>query len=175
MKRWAEISDCGRYRYLLGRRWGESSSCMTFVMLNPSTADAEVDDPTIRRCMGFAQREGHAGIMVINLFAFRATKPTELLDASSPCGRDNHSHVMAVLRSHAALDGGPVVAAWGSFFDARPMMRHLALPIEECAQHAGVDLLAFGLTKSGAPRHPLYLKADSPLIDYHVGTDRSST
>ncbi len=81
----AVISDCGRYRYRLTRRWGDGP-LLSFIMLNPSTADAEVDDPTIRRCMGFARRDGYGGIVVGNLYAFRTTKPKALFAADNPLG-----------------------------------------------------------------------------------------
>lgn len=163
---WAEISDDGQYRYVLGRRWGSGAACMTFVMLNPSTADAEVDDPTIRRCIGFAKREGHDGLMVVNLFAYRSSSPAEMAASPSPLGPDNQSYVMDVLRAHAALDAGPVVAAWGAFFDSHSMMRNIALPIARCATKAGIELRALGLTKSGEPQHPLYISSDAPLVDF---------
>lgn len=87
VKRWADISACGRYRWLLGRQWSadETLPWMHFVMLNPSTADAELDDPTITRCVGFAQREGCGGLLVTNLSSYRATKPQELLRWVKPC------------------------------------------------------------------------------------------
>jgi hypothetical protein len=68
MRRTAIISECGRYRYRLTREWGDGP-LLTFAMLNPSTANAEIDDPTIRRCMSFGRREGASGISVFNLFA----------------------------------------------------------------------------------------------------------
>ena len=74
----AVVSDDGLYRYILTRTWDRSLPALVFCMLNPSTADATVDDPTIRKCIGFAQRLGYGGIIVVNLFAYRATKPREL-------------------------------------------------------------------------------------------------
>ena len=104
----AVISDCERYRYRLTRRWDDGPTC-TFIMLNPSTADARKDDPTIRRCIGFARREGCAALLVINCFAFRATKPADLFAAEDPIGPENDRHIMA-----ASLDAdGQVIAAWG--------------------------------------------------------------
>ena len=81
----AVISQDGLYRYHLERRWSDAPF-LTFVMLNPSTADAEIDDPTIRRCVGFSKREGAGGIAVVNLYAFRATSPADLRQASAPYG-----------------------------------------------------------------------------------------
>lgn len=76
--RGAVISDDGRYRYRLWRTWAPELPRMAWIMLNPSTADAEVDDPTIRRCVGFAKREGCGGIEVVNLYAYRSTDPSVL-------------------------------------------------------------------------------------------------
>lgn len=154
----AEISADGVYRYALWRQWGLGAP-LVFVMLNPSTADAEQDDPTIRRCIGFAKREGAAGIHVVNLFAYRATNPAELFRCPvDVVGPDNHRH----LRSAGEL-GGPVVAAWGS----HPAATHLQV---RWAQHAlRVPLKCLGTTASGAPRHPLYIRGDQPLTDYATG------
>jgi len=113
VRRGAVISDCGTYRYALARYWGPGPE-LAFVMLNPSTADASVDDPTIRRCMGFARRENLGGIVVANLFALRATDPSAL----------KASHVFAFgagnydALTNVALDAAeshlPVVCAWGA-------------------------------------------------------------
>ena len=85
----AVLSPCGAYRYLLTRRFGPGKKLATFVMLNPSTADAERDDATIRKCVGFARSWGCAGLQVVNLFAFRATDPTDLRMADDPVGPEN--------------------------------------------------------------------------------------
>lgn len=143
----AEISPCGRYRYALGRRWGDGGT-VAFVMLNPSTADATTDDPTIRRCMGFAKAWGHGGLVVANLYGYRATKPADLWKSADPIGPDNDQHLVRV-----ASDCDQIVAAWGA--NARPdrIAGVLALP--------GMDRLhVLALTKDGQPRHPLYLRGD---------------
>src|SRR4051812_5648202 len=92
----ATISDCGTYRYRLGRSWEPSMPRLGFVMLNPSVASADIDDPTIRRCIGFAQRLGFGSIDVGNLFAYRATKPKDLKEAGFPEGPDNNDHLRAI-------------------------------------------------------------------------------
>src|SRR5262245_19133112 len=90
----ALISPCGLYRYWLTRTWDNSLRRVCWVMLNPSTADAEQDDPTIRRCVGFARSWGAGGIIVVNLFAFRASDPKALLRAADPVGPDNDGHIL---------------------------------------------------------------------------------
>jgi hypothetical protein len=85
----ASVSSCGVYRYGLSRRWDDAMPIMTFVMLNPSTADAVQDDRTIAKCAGFAHREGMGGMEVVNLFALRATYPSLLKAATDPKGPDN--------------------------------------------------------------------------------------
>jgi hypothetical protein len=114
----ARISECGRYRYTLMRRWGAKPGGLTWIMLNPSTADAEQDDPTIRRCMTFTQKFGYDSMVVVNLFALRATDPRELLDAEDPLGPENGIWVRK-----ACHQGALVVAAWGSLKASSPGRR----------------------------------------------------
>ena len=104
----AAFSPCGRYRWHLARTWDADGSRVAFVALNPSTADATHDDPTIRRCIGFARRWGAGGVDVVNLYAFRATKPRDLFAADDPVGPDNDAWIDAVV---ARADR--VVLAWG--------------------------------------------------------------
>jgi hypothetical protein len=147
--RTAEISDCGRYRWRLGRQWDPGLAHATFVMLNPSTADADVDDPTIRRCIGFARAWKLGGIEVVNLFPYRATDPADLVaaresgvDVTCKAIRDRH-----ILR---AMSGSyRLIAAWG----AHPMAAAAAPSV--IALTGG--WMCLGHTKAGAPRHPLYM------------------
>lgn len=149
----ASISECGTYRYWLLRRWESQVPCRTMVVvgLNPSTADATQDDPTIRRCVGFAKREGCGALGMVNLFALRATDPRELARHPDPVG----PHNAYVLDDWLASDSLMCVAAWGAHPDA--LVRGIRLV--ERYPH----LLCFGITKNGAPRHPLYLPATAPL------------
>jgi hypothetical protein len=156
--RMAMISPGGLYRYWLGRRWGEGPR-MVFVMLNPSTADGRQDDPTIRRCIGFAKREGCGGVEVVNLYALRATKPIHLLDTPDPEGPDNPLAWAQTLYPDER-DGdeplGPVVAAWGAF-------DHPDLPESVALRGCSAPMVCLGRTKEGRPRHPLYVRADQEL------------
>lgn len=152
MQRGAQISRCGRYRYNLIRRWSDGPVA-TFVMLNPSTADGTEDDPTIRRCIGFARGWGMGGLDVVNLYALRSTDPRGLWATDDPVGPENDYH----LRSHAEAArnvGWPLIAAWGANAKADRVHAVLALP-------GMTALQALGTTKDGAPRHPLYLRSDS--------------
>jgi hypothetical protein len=150
----AVLSDCGHYRYLLGREWGDGPTAV-FVMLNPSTADGMRDDPTIRRLAGvngFARRWGCGALLVANLYAWRATDPAELWTADDAVGPENDAHLVAAAAVAAETDG-PLVGAWGANAKPDRIADVLALP--------GMDrLTALAVTKSGQPRHPLYLKAD---------------
>src|SRR5436309_12719716 len=144
----AGFSRCGRYRYWLTRTWDDARPAVCWLMLNPSTADAARDDPTIRRCMGLARRWGHGGIVVVNLFAWRATDPAELARAADPVGPDNDT----VLRTRAARLR--LIAAWGCkgslLGRADAGLRLLKGRRVEC----------LGVTAAGQPRHPLYVPGD---------------
>lgn len=150
----AVISDCGLYRYRLWRRWADGPCCV-FVMLNPSTADATKDDPTIRRCIGFAKREGCGSLEVVNLFAFRATSPDDMKRAVQPIGPDNDRHLLEATRTA----DGPVIAAWGAHGGYEGRDRSVRLLLRE------VSLLCLGKTKNGSPRHPLYAPSNAELSE----------
>lgn len=151
----AILSDCGKYRYLLSRKLSdqpESFKPILFIMLNPSTADAVIDDPTIRRCVAFAKREGCSYMSVVNLFALRATDPKELEHAKDSVGPDNDMWLSRQIELHRS---GLIIAAWGSskFAGARAAEVQSKFGPFRC----------LGKTKSGAPRHPLYLRTDAAL------------
>ena len=155
----AELSPCGRYRYVLSRGWGQGN-LMNFVMCNPSTADAEVDDPTIRKCVGFAKKFGFDGIQVMNLFAFRATDPKELGQLGiDPIGYPENDKYLRTLR-------GDVCLAWGGI--GKKLRHHPGRPVavEVLLRNNGCRLLTLGMTKSHAPRHPLYLPYTTELQDF---------
>lgn len=144
----AVLSPCRTWRYALERRWGSGPFCL-FVMLNPSTADESEDDPTIRRCIGFARSWGYGGLLVGNLYALRATNPAELAKAEDPVGPDNMTWLGTL-----AVRSSLVVAAWG----AHPMAKKQAQELIGWG-HLG-NFTVLGLTKSGHPRHPLYMRRD---------------
>ena len=150
----ARISEDGRYRYALLRRWTLGGGAVAFVMLNPSTADAELDDPTVRRCVGFAKAWGYGAVHVLNLFAYRATDPVVLTFADDPVGSENDVYLLR----HAEA-GVPMVAGWG----AHKMARTRAA---EVTSRLGIRWLALGTTKDGSPRHPLYVKSDVQPVEW---------
>ncbi|RYZ16550.1 MAG: DUF1643 domain-containing protein, partial [Myxococcaceae bacterium] len=150
----ATISACGRYRYRLSRRWGMGRNAV-FVMLNPSTADAMEDDPTLRRCMDFAQRWGDSGVMLVNLFAYRATDPDDLpKERELAVGPENDKHILDVVSR-----ANRVICAWG--VHGTRFGRDQA--VLSLLHGAGVEPVCFGKTKHGHPRHPLYLSKTALL------------
>ena len=136
----------GDYRYKLTRVWNPALPIMTFVLLNPSTADATELDPTLQRCVGFARRDGFGGMLILNLYAFRTPYPKVLKTALDPVGPENDRAL-----SEAT---GTVVAGWGSNADPARVVQAIALL---------PALHALGETKHGQPRHPLYVAADAPI------------
>ena len=152
----AVISECGEYRYRLNRTWNDRLGILPFIMLNPSTADAETDDPTIRRCVSFAQREGYGSIVVVNLYGLRATSPAVLWQHPDPIGPGNDAYLKKISRVY-----GEAVCAWGNHAPPR-RVAHVASLL------AGVKLRCFGLTRSHQPRHPLYLRTGQPLVPMNL-------
>jgi len=144
VRRAATLSSCRQYRYSLTRSWDSALPTILFVGLNPSTADSTQDDPTVRRCIGFARDWGYGTMMLANLFALRSTDPAHLWTASDPIGPDNDEWIR-----HLADSTAMVVAAWGAHGGFRDRDRHVLamLPSVHC----------LGRTQAGQPRHPLYL------------------
>ncbi len=149
----AVLSQCNTYRYELRRTWESGATKVLWVMLNPSTADATVDDPTVRRCMGFARSWGHGGIVVANLYALRSVDPAALMAHSDPVGPENND---TLVRLANAPDVGLVMAAWGAHPSAIHRARHVRGLLG--------DVYHLGLTRYEHPRHPLYVKGDTQPI-----------
>ena len=157
IKRHATFSDDRVFRYTLMRTWGTESKCC-FVMLNPSIADASIDDPTIRRCMGFAKAWGHGGLIVVNLFAFRSTDP-QVMIAEHKKGGDiigpaNDLNIIMSCKTAAR-----VVAAWGAHGSLAQRSAHVRKMLGE----RDIKVECLGLTKLNEPQHPLYIEGDRPL------------
>lgn len=151
----AVISPCGRYRYRLTRGKG---NLMPVVMLNPSTADAYQDDPTIRSLMRLAGANRFNGIDVVNLFGFRATSPYELKSVGDPYGPENEDHQI----EFCTQSGRNIVVAWGNHATEESVQRFMGV-IDRCMEFSCKQLLCFGQNKNGSPKHPLYLKSDTQL------------
>lgn len=153
-RRRAAFSRCGTYRYALWREWDDGAPTVLFIALNPSTADHRRDDPTIRRCMGFARNWGFGRLVVANLFAYRTSEPARLRLADAPIGPRN-DRWLARLASDASL----VLAAWGVHGD------YLGRAEQVRSRQPGLHCL--GTTTGGSPRHPLYVRRDArpvPLL-----------
>lgn len=150
----AVISNCGLYRYWLLRVWDDNprKNFILWVMLNPSTADATQDDPTIRRCVGFSKAWGFDGLLVCNLYAFRATKPAELWKTTDPIGPENDFHL-----SSGGNCSKKIVIAWGRNGASARRAEVLRILRKYNAVHC------LGKTNDGSPRHPLYVKGDTQL------------
>ena len=149
----ATFSDCRKYRYALSRTWNGKKKTILFIGLNPSTADEKIDDPTIRRCINYAQNWGYGSLLMVNLFAYRATMPTELKNVKNPIGNDNDLHIIELSKK---VDLS--VAAWGnegSLLNRDKEVKKL-IPNLKCLK----------INKSGQPAHPLYQKKDLKLIKY---------
>lgn len=147
------------YRYLLTRRWDVLKPPVAWIMLNPSTADAFQADPTITRCIGFAKAWGAGGIEILNLFALRATDPAALKGHPEPVGPDN-DYMLADLTGQPAV----VVAAWG----VHGSLGGRSDRVTRMFAARKTSLYCLGKTKAGAPRHPLYVRADTPLIPWEA-------
>ena len=161
----ADISDCGLYRFKLWRRWCAGTVCL-WIMLNPSTAGAHINDPTIKRCISFASAWGHGAIDVVNLFPFRATKPSHLFEWLNDHPRLPFAPSDVAARNEAAIitsarGAQTIVVAWGSqrsiIFDCQ------AVRVVDGLKGRGLPLWSLGATASGHPRHPLYVRQSMPL------------
>lgn len=153
MHRAAVCSPCGGYRYTLTRTWDAAGPTVLFIGLNPSTADATEDDPTIRRCIGFARDWGYGRLLVANLFAWRATDPRDLACACDPVGPGNDDWLRKCI-----AEADQAVVAWGNpgaRYDRAATVTAM-LPSPCC----------LGLTKLGAPRHPLYVQRRAALVPF---------
>lgn len=155
----AVLSDCGKYRFQLWRIWDESKPLVLWIMHNPSTADAENDDPTIRRIIGFTRAWGYGGLYVGNLFPYRATDPKELLNKEfeviAPLENFKHTNQMKAKCSLFILAyGNPVIS------DATP-------------EWVDNDWMALKLTKNGNPCHPLYLKSE--LKPFYINQNKPNS
>ena len=145
----------GDYRYLLWREWNSQSKTVSFIMLNPSRADAEINDPTITRCINFARSWGYGRLEVVNLFAYRTSKPFLLKQAAEPIGSDNDRYILEAVRR-----SDRVILAWGNHGTWRKQDLYV-LQLLKTYNH----IYSLGITKRGCPRHPLYLRSTiSPQI-----------
>ena len=149
----ANFSSCRKYRYSLSRIWDNQKKFVLFIGLNPSTADEEVDDPTIRRCFGYAQKWGYGGFIMVNLFAYRTTLPSNLKKVKYPVGRDNDKYIVKLSKK-----ADITVAAWGNNGNLYRRDKQVLSLVP--------NLMCLKVNKSGQPAHPLYLKKDLKLTKF---------
>jgi len=149
----AVLSECRTWRYGLWRIWDADLPMMAFCGLNPSTADENKDDPTIRRCVNFSKDWGYGGLYMLNAYGYRATDPADMKRAIDPVGPDNDRWL-----THFAERSALVIAAWGVHCSAERE--------SEVYQLLNQNVYCLGTTKAGHPRHPLYLKKTSERIPW---------
>jgi len=152
MKAYANLSECRKYRYALWRTWDDSKPYAMFIGLNPSTANETEDDPTIRRCINFSKGWGFGGLCMVNLFAFRATEPSDMKSSKDPIGSENDDWIKQL-----ASNAGVIVAAWGNegLFMGRSKEVVDMLPNLKCLK----------MNKTGEPAHPLYQPSSAIPIE----------
>jgi|SRR5579859_6095362 len=160
MKKTAWISQCGLYRYRLTRHWGPGHRVLCFVMLNPSTADAEEDDPTVRLCISWAKLLGFDGLVVVNLFALRSTDPSKLKVVADPVGPENDDIIL-----DSAIASSMILCAWGNHGGIGRRSEF----VKSMLSRAGIKLHCLKLSKKLQPVHPLYQPyslVPFPMEDY---------
>ncbi len=168
-RKWAEIDPTGTYRWVLGRQWGEGP-LMHFTMLNPSTADAMQDDPTIRRCVGYALREECGGLLVTNLSSFRARDPKALIswlakaiDARGAYGADTDRHIR-----ECAMASKFNVVAWGANARHRLLAHRAKGVLDLLLAHSQAGVSAIEVLEDGVPSHPLMLAGSLRPVPFGV-------
>ena len=148
----AEFSNDGKYRYCLWRIWDETKPMMMFIGLNPSTANQNTDDPTIRRVKRFASDWGYGGVYMMNLFAWVTAYPEELKKCNNPIG-ENDKWLLEISKKCRF-----VVFAWGNFKEAQERSKEVSKLFE--------NPFALQINQNGTPKHPLYVKADIQPVKY---------
>lgn len=158
MQKWATISDDDKYRYDLGRSWGTGDKQVVWVMLNPSVADADQDDLTLTKCIGFSKRWGYDACILVNLCAYRSTDPMNLRKVPDPFGPLNEQWL-----DFRIGDADLLVFGWGATIETVEPNARLATLATDIAKKNDVKPMCLGKTKTGHPRHPSRLGYDTPL------------
>lgn len=164
----ARFSPCRNWRYSLHRYWGDGEA-VGFLMFNPSTADETKDDPTIRKCIGFAKRWGYGRLVIVNLFSIRGTDPKIVSRVSDPVGPMNNYHI-----AKATDNCRELICAWGcgSHMKGDLSRRPGAVMNLLEQERFSMPIRCLGYSKDGSPRHPLMLAYDTPREDYVTGGRR---
>ena len=153
----ATFDSTRTYRYSLYRVWDGSKRAVAFIMLNPSTADEFVLDPTVRRCLGYAMDKGYGSLWVLNLYALRSTDPKQLKTHKDPVGPENDNSILRIVEFFKTeMD---LVVAWGNYG------RHYGRESQVLKMLHSYDLYCLGTTKMGSPVHPLYQPRD---VDFKI-------
>lgn len=158
------------YRLWLERDLGSIIPACVFIMLNPSTADDRVDDPTLRRCQHFARRLGCGRLIVVNLFTLRSTEPEGLMAVPDPVGPGADEAIcaamVAVSKRHYPQPGaGYIIAGWGASCPTPRKAERIKFVIDTADKYRR-RIYCFGRTATGEPRHPLYIRNDEPLQEW---------
>jgi hypothetical protein len=157
----AIFSDDGLYRYLLWRNWvSNNQRRLLWVMLNPSTADDEDDDPTVQSCICISKHRGYGGLEIVNLFAYRTPDPDVLYGVVNPIGDENDRYMR-----EAAERAPEIVVAWGAWSE-KGIYRHRGQEPLKLLGHPEKLLYCLGTTEHSSPRHPLRVECDTPLQPY---------
>lgn len=157
---WATFSSCDRYRFALGRSWGGWGRTLVFCMLNPSTADENVLDPTLRRCQGYAEAYGYGSMVIVNAYAFRATDPKDLprVDGRLSARAIGPGNDLAIAEQCTGRD---VIVGWGVNIhpDRQIYLGHTLASVANVvwALHVNAD---------GSPKHPLYIAKDAERVEW---------
>ncbi len=154
----ATFSPDRKYRYLLWRTWDKSLPSAMFLMLNPSTADENVLDPTLRRCVGYAMKWGYGRMDICNIFALRSTDPKELYKSEDPIGVDNDQYILKTAKVN-----GVIIAAWGNHGAHNNRTQEV---VDLLTSPTVFELHALALTKTNQPVHPLYQRSDIMPVRY---------
>jgi len=155
----ASFSPCQRYRYALWREWDATKPIVAFVGLNPSTADAEWDDPALQSVQRLARAWGFGRVTMLNAFAWRSTDPDGLIGLDDPVGPENDSAITAV-----AGEAGRIVFAWGRFQKIRGMVGRRTFVLRRLLRRSACEVGHRGLNADGSPKHPLFLKGTTEFV-----------
>jgi hypothetical protein len=154
LERTATFDETGQYRYQLTRCWQAHGPKVAFIMLNPSRADAQQDDPTLSACIQFAQRWEYASLSVVNLFGYCTAQPAVLKTVADPVGPENDGYLLSAVK-----EAERVVLAWGNGGELAGRDRTILALLHPYQ----TKLSYLQLNRSGQPRHPLYINRSSPL------------
>ena len=160
MNRSAWLSECNKYRYTLNRTWKDDGVLYAYFGINPSTADANIDDATVKKWIGFSERNGGKGFVVGNVFAYRATNVKELADVYDPVGGvGNYTHIKNIIARADVL-----VPCWGNTKKVPKRLRGEIESLKDMILDSNKPVKVFGWTKSNDPKHPLMLPYSTQLI-----------